>query len=86
MISEEDVMEIRVLHRRGMSILAIARELKMSRMTVRRYLREPDLAPVYRTRAPRPSKLDPFKGYLKMRMAEAAPRRLPVTVFLHEII
>lgn len=78
-------MEIRVLHRRGMSIRAIARELKMSRKTVRKYLREPELAPVYRTRAPRPSKLDPFKDYLKMRMAEAAPRRLPATVYLREI-
>lgn len=78
-------MEIRVLHRRGMSIRAIARELKMSRKTVRKYLREPELAPVYRTRAPRPSKLDPFKVYLKMRMAEAAPRRLPATVYLREI-
>lgn len=78
-------MEIRVLHRRGMSIRAIARELKMSRKTVRKYLREPDLEPVYRTRVPRPSKLDPFKDYLKMRMAEAVPRRLPATVYLREI-
>ena len=78
-------MELRVLHRRGMSIRAIARELKMSRKTVRKYLREPELAPVYRTRAPRPSKRDPFKDYLKMRMAGAAPRRLPATVYLREI-
>lgn len=68
-------MEIRVLHRRGMSIRAISRELKMSRKTVRKYLREPELAPVYRTWVPRPSKLDPFKAYLKMRIDEAAPRR-----------
>lgn len=78
-------MEIRVLHRRGMSIRAISRELKMSRKTVRKYLREPELAPVYRTRVPRPSKLDPFKAYLKMRIAEAAPRRLPATVYLREL-
>ncbi len=78
-------MEIRVLHRRGMSIRAISRELKMSRKTVRKYLREPELAPVYRTRVPRPSKLDPFKPYLKMRIDEAAPRRLPATVYLREL-
>ena len=78
-------MEIRVLHRRGMSIRAISRELKMSRKTVRKYLREPELAPVYRTRVPRPSKLDPFKAYLKMRIDEAAPRRLPATVYLREL-
>lgn len=78
-------MDIRSLHRRGMSIRAISRELKMSRKTVRKYLRDPDLAPVYRTRAPRPSKLDPFKGYLRKRIAEAAPRRLNATVYLREI-
>ena len=78
-------MEIRVLHRRGMSIRAIARELKMSRKTVRKYLRDPALEPVYRIRVPRPSKLDPYKPYLKKRMAEAAPRRLPATVYLREL-
>ena len=78
-------MEIRVLHRRGMSIRAISRELKISRKTVRKYLREPELAPVYRTRVPRPSKLDPFKPYMKTRIAEAAPRRLPATVYLREL-
>lgn len=85
MITGEEVMDIRVLHRQGTSIRGIARELQMSRKTVRRYLRDPELAPVYRTRVPRPSKLDPFKGYLKRRIAEAAPRRLPATVYLREI-
>ena len=54
-------MEIRVLHRRGMSIRAIARELKMSRKTVRKYLRDPSLEPVYRTRVPfKPTKWGTF--------------------------
>lgn len=78
-------MEIRVLHRRGMSIRAIARELKMSRKTVRKYLRDPSLEPVYRTWVPRPSKLDPYKPYLAKRISEAAPRKLPATVYLREI-
>lgn len=68
MIAGEEVMEIRVLHRRGMSIRAIARELKMSRKMVRKYLRDPALEPVYRTRGPRPSKLDPYKPYLTKRI------------------
>ena len=85
MIAGEEVMEIRVLHRRGMSIRAIARELKMSRKTVRKYLRDPSLEPVYRTRVPRPSKLDPYKPYLTKRISEAAPRRLPATVYLREL-
>lgn len=70
-------MEIRVLPRRGMSIRAIARELKMSRKTVRKYLRDPELEPVYRTRARRPSKLDPYQPYLTKRISDRAgcPRR-----------
>ena len=78
-------MDIRVLRRRGLSIRGIARELRMSRKTVRKYLRDPDLSPVYRVRVPRPSKLDPFKEYLQRRIAEATPRRLPATVYLREI-
>lgn len=78
-------MEIRVLHRQGVSIRAIARELRVSRETVRKYLREPQLEPGYGPRAPWPSKLDPFKDYIRMRITEAAPRRLPATVYLREL-
>ena len=85
MLTGEMTLEIRILHRQGKSIRAIARELGISRETVRKYLRAPDLAPSYGPRAPRPSKLDPFKTYLKMRIAEAAPRRLPATVYLREL-
>ena len=78
-------MEIKVLHRRGIGVRAIARELGVSRNTVRRYLRCPEVEPVYAARAPRPSKLDPFKKRLKARIAEASPRRLPATVHLREL-
>lgn len=77
-------MEIRILHRQGKSIRAVARDLKVSRATVRKYLREPDREAGYGPRAPRPSKLDPFKDYIRMRIKEAAPRRLPATVYLRE--
>jgi transposase len=33
----------------------------------------------------RPSKLDPFKNYIRQRLRDAAPRRLPATVLLREI-
>jgi len=69
MLTGELTMEIRILHRQGQSIRAIARQLRASRETVRKYLRAPDLKPAYGPRAPRASKLDPFKSYLKMRIA-----------------
>jgi transposase len=39
MLAEEGIMEIRILSRRGLGIRAIARELGISRNTVRKYLR-----------------------------------------------
>ncbi len=65
MLTGEDVLEIRVLHRQGRSIRAIARDLKVSQEMVRKYLRAPDREPGYGPRAPRPSKLDPFKDYIR---------------------
>jgi transposase len=85
MLTGEEVLEIRILHRQGKSIRAIARDLQVSRETVRKYLREPEREPGYAPRAPRPSKLDPFKDYIRMRIRESAPRRLPATVYLREI-
>ena len=78
-------MEIRILRRQGKSIRSIAVELSISRETVRKYLRSPELEPSYGPRAPRPSKLDPFKEYIRRRLRDAAPRRLPATVLLREI-
>lgn len=45
MLIGEEVIEIRILHRQGKSIRAIARDLTVSRETVRKYLREPDREP-----------------------------------------
>ena len=78
-------MEIRIMRRQGTSIRSIAKELSISRETVRKYLRSPGLEPVYGPRAPRPSKLDPYKAYTRQRLRDAAPRRLPATVLLREI-
>ena len=39
MLGQEGYVEIHVMHRQGMSIKAISRELGVSRNTVRRYLR-----------------------------------------------
>ncbi len=77
-------MEIRVLARQGHGIKAIARELGLSRNTVRKYLRGEAVAPRYR-REGRPGKLEPFKGYLQERVAAARPHWIPATVLLREI-
>ena len=78
-------MEIHVLHRQGMSIRAIAKELKMSRNTVRRYLRDKSKTPGYGPRPVRASLLDPFKPYIQKRIEAAKPRWIPATVLFREI-
>ena len=84
MHSLETVVEIKVLARQGKSIKEIQRELGVSRNTVRKYLRSEEV-PRYGPRAPRPTKLDPYKGYLLERIAAASPDWIPATVLLREI-
>lgn len=55
MLTQEQAVEVRVLKRQGKSIRAIARELGLSRVTVRRYLRKAG-AQRYGPREPRPTK------------------------------
>src|SRR4029077_14422980 len=77
-------VEIQVLKKQGRSIRQIAREMGMSRNTVRRYLREGK--PIrYGPREPRPCKLDPYKGFLQERLEQARPDWIPATVLLREI-
>src|SRR5574340_1444455 len=68
MLTQEQAVEIRVMARRGMAIRELARELGCSRNTVKRYLRDVT-ASRYGPRSPRPTKLDPFKAYLRERIA-----------------
>ena len=83
MLTQEKVVEIRVLARQGQSIRQIARELGCSRNTVRRHLRE--AGPVqYGPRAARPTKLDAYKPYLAERVAQARPQWIPAAVLLRE--
>lgn len=84
MVGSEAALEIRVLHRHGKSIRQIAREMGVSRNTVRRYLRD-DEAERYRSRLLRPTKLEPFKGYVIERLGAAAPARIPASVLLTEL-
>jgi transposase len=84
MVGVEAAMEMRVLHRHGKEIRDIARETGASRNTVRRCLRD-ESAARYKHRAPRVTKLDPFKVYVGERLAAAAPERIPASVLLMEL-
>jgi transposase len=84
MIDTEVCMEIHILARQGLSIRKISKRLGLSRNTVRKYLRS-DIPPSYGERAPRPGKLDPFKGYIANRVAAAHPDWIPSPVIDREI-
>jgi len=63
-----DVMMIVDLHRKGLTVSAIARQTGFDRKTVRKYIALGLSAPVYGPRAPRPRLLDPFTSYLGERL------------------
>ena len=85
MLTQERLVEIHVLETQGLSIRAIGRKLGVSRNTVRRYLRDRCLKPQYPCREVKPTKLDPFKGYILRRIDAAKPHWIPATVMLVEI-
>jgi transposase len=63
MIDEEELMDIRALHKQGLTYAEIGRLIGRDWRTVKRYLRE-GAQPVYR-RKKAPSKLDPFKDIIE---------------------
>lgn len=67
MILGEEMMDIKDLARQGLNISQIAETVGRDRKTVRKYLagKEP---PIYKSRVKKPSKLDPFKPYIHMRI------------------
>jgi hypothetical protein len=83
MLVMEEAVEIRVLSRQGKSIRAIARTLRVSRNTVRRYLRGQEV-PRYRREA-RATKLDSYKQYVGERVKAAAPEWIPAAVLFREL-
>src|ERR1700743_1218513 len=77
MVSYEGYMQIRILHKQGKSLRAIACEVGCSVNTVRKYLATED-APTFRPAAtPRESILKPFEAYLRERIAPAGPGSSP---------
>ena len=85
MISKEELMKIKVLAIQGMSQRAIAKQLGISRNTVKKYLQGDFDEPYYATRKTGISKLEAFKPYLHSRLAKAAPIHLSAVVLLREI-
>jgi transposase len=57
------------LHRQGLSVSAIARQLERDRKTVRKYIERGLAAPAYNPREPRPAVVTPFAAYLRDRIA-----------------
>src|SRR6476469_4925366 len=57
------------LHRQGLSVSAIARQLGLDRKTVRKYTARGLEPPAYTPRPPRQRRLDPFARYLHERVA-----------------
>jgi transposase len=84
MLTQEQAVEVRVLARRGVKLKEIARELGISKNTVKRYVRDPH-AGRYKPRVPRARKLDAYLEYLRERVEAAEPHWIPVTVLLREI-
>lgn len=86
MLMVEQTMSIKILHEQGLSQRAIARQLGISRNTVKRYLKNKIVEPVYKDRKPgRPTKLASFKTYIDSRLNSAYPEKLPATVLFQEI-
>jgi len=62
------VQDIEELKRQGLSIRAISGLTGYDRKTIRKYLIQPESAPIYGPRPAAPSKLDAFKPYLDGRL------------------
>ncbi|EOJ4616684.1 helix-turn-helix domain-containing protein, partial [Escherichia coli] len=85
MVTFETVMEIKILHKQGMSSRAIARELGISRNTVKRYLQAKSEPPKYTPRPAVASLLDEYRDYIRQHIADAHPYKIPATVIAREI-
>jgi transposase len=85
MISREEFMTMKILHQQGYSQRKIARQLGLSRNTVRKHLSRDDDVPGYKSRPDVPTKLGPYKAFLQERISLAAPVKLSGVVLMREI-
>jgi transposase len=68
-INLKEWMMILELHQQGLSVSAIAERTGHDRKTVRKVIGRGLVVPKYAARAPRPTLLDPYKAYLRERVA-----------------
>ena len=68
MVSLGELVMILELHRQGLKVAAIARQLGLDRKTVAKYVARGLEPPCYGPRAPRPKGTDPFLPYLRERL------------------
>ena len=85
MISTEELMTIKILHKQGHSKRSIAKQLGVSRNTVNKHLSKEADEPSYQLRPGVGHKLDPYKAYIKERIESALPIHLSAVVILREI-
>jgi transposase len=69
MLKVEEWLLIRDLYSQGFSISAISRSTGHARETVRKYINK-KTSPEPQKRPPRPSKLDPYKPYIEVKIKE----------------
>ena len=70
MIEAEEWLDMKSMFKQGMSISEISRLTGHDRKTVRKYVQGDTDIPRYKTRKSIPSKLDPYKEYIKARIEE----------------
>jgi len=68
-IKLRELVMILELHRQGVSVSAIARQLRIDRKTVRTHIAKGLTAPTYKPRPAREHLIDPFTPYLRERLA-----------------
>ncbi len=69
MVRLGELMMILELHRKGLKVAAIARQLSLDRKTVAKYIARGLEPPVYGPRPRRPRATDRFEPYLRERLA-----------------
>src|SRR4030066_117821 len=74
MLTVETVLRVRLAKRDGQSVREIAKKYRLSRNTVRKYLRGDELEPRYERRQQVKPKLGPFLAELEQLLAEDLER------------